>query len=220
MIVVKSCFPNYSYYYYYWRYVCVCVCVCHLGGRRGKKKGKGFLKSARLEVLKKKILYRFVLFIRYVLIRRRSSYSYLLGHYVCGRHHSFSGRNRLYFSTLLSWHIIIIPQHPCRDKTKYVVVCTKKNGERWLSSLLSVDNVMVGYRIIPTCDHGEKEVGKKNTLMRLSNSRPSKSFSNTEPSCRQFGRQAHAWMRDPSKNPLSPPLSRYVLATCPAPLLP
>lgn len=25
----------------------------------------------------------------------------------------------------------------------------------------------------------------------------------------------NAWMRDPSKTPLSPPLSRYVLATCP-----
>lgn len=62
---------------------------------------------------------------------------------------------------------------------------------------------------------GKKKWKKKNTLMRLSNSRPSKSFSNTEPSCRQFGRQAHAWMRDPSKTPLSSPLSRYVLATCP-----
>lgn len=73
---------------------------------------------------------------------------------------------------------------------------------------------MVGYRF-PHAIMGKEKWKKKNTLMRLSNSRPSKSFSNTEPSCRQFGRQAHAWMRDPSKTPLSPPLSRYVLATCP-----
>lgn len=55
MIVVKSCFPNYSYYYYYYyyrRYVCVCVCVS-FGREKGKTKRKGFLKSERLEVLKK-----------------------------------------------------------------------------------------------------------------------------------------------------------------------
>lgn len=116
--------------------------------------------------MKKNLLYRFVLFIRYVLFNEKGVIVLIPARPLrLWKTSLFLWAQSSYFSTLLSWHIIIIPQHPCRDNTKYVVVCTKKNGERWLSSLLSVDNVMVGYRIIPTCDHGEKEVGKKKTRL-------------------------------------------------------
>ena len=47
----------------------------------------------------------------------------------------------------------------------YVVVCTKKSGERWLSSLLSIHNVMVDYRIIPRCNQswGKRSEKQKKT---------------------------------------------------------
>lgn len=137
------------------------VCVCVIWEGEGEKKRKRIFKIGAFGSIEKKrfIPFCFIYPLRFnkkgviVLIPARPLRLWKTS--------LFLWPQSSYFSTLLSWHIIIIPQHPCRDKTKYVVVCTKKNGERWLSSLLSVGNLMVAYRIIPTCDHGEKEVEKK-----------------------------------------------------------
>lgn len=114
--------------------------------------------------------------------------------------------------------------------TYVVVVCTKKSEEPSLSSLLSIHNVMVDHRIIPSCKIiGEKEgKNKKKTTCLCVCPIAAQANPLVTPShhaVNSVAKRMHGCgiRLKTSTLPPPPPLSPYVLATCPChlpPLLP